>query len=65
MSKSFTVAGGGNFNDEQQQIMVPEIHVEVAQPPQDNTLLWMSGIVVPVVLFAIGLWVNNRRKKNQ
>ena len=46
------LAGGGDFG-QQQQIAVPEVHVEVVQPPADHTLLIVSGIVVPVVIAII------------
>ena len=50
--------GGG---EQQQIILQPEIHIE--QPPQDNTLLWVSGVVVPLVIAIVGWWLVHRRRK--
>ena len=58
------VAGGGNFDDmPQQQVAVPQVHVEVVQPPPDHTYLWMSGVIVPIIVAAIGLWIAHRRRE--
>jgi hypothetical protein len=55
------LAGGGNFDQSpQQQMAQPEIRVEVVAPPQDNTLLITTGIVVPVVLAILGWWLTHR-----
>ncbi len=62
MTGQIILAGGGNL-EQQQQILIPEVRVEVVQPPPDNTLLWVSGIVVPLLIFALGIYLNKR--KNQ
>ena len=56
------LAGGGDFSKMPQQTTMPEIHVEVIQPPPDNTLFIVTGIVVPVILAIFGWWVTHRRK---
>ena len=56
------LAGGGDFSKMPQQTTMPEIHVEVVQPPPDNTLLIATGIVVPVILAIFGWWMTHRRK---
>jgi hypothetical protein len=63
MAEQFIVAGGGNLTEQQQQIFIPEVHVEVVQPT-DNTLLLISGIVVPLLIFALGYWLNHRKGKS-
>ena len=63
MAKPILIAGGGNFNQPQQTTM-PEIHVEVVQPPPDNTLLITTGIVVPVVLAIFGWWMMHRKNQH-
>jgi len=61
--KVITIAGGGDFSKmPQQQVVIPEIHVEVVQPPPDNTLFIVTGIVVPVILAIFGWWVMHRKK---
>ena len=65
MAAQIILAGGGNITEQQQQIFIPEVRIEVVQPPPDNTVLWVSGIVVPVLIFALGYWLNNRKGKSQ
>lgn len=63
----FMVAGGGDLPEQrmmQQQAMIPEVRVEVVQPPQDNTLLWASGVIVPLIIAMVGWWIHSHRKKD-
>ena len=54
------------FAPEQQQMteqMVQKaIEIEVITPPPDYTYLWVSGVIVPVLLAAIGWWIAHKRK---
>lgn len=56
------LAGGGNF-DQPQQIAIPEVRVEVIQPPTDYTLVIVTGVVVPILIAAVGWWLANKRKQ--
>ena len=58
------LAGGGNF-DQQQQMAIPEVHVNVVQPPTDYTLVIVTGVVVPLVIAAVGWWLAQRKKARQ
>ena len=61
MSNPIQVAGGGSFPEQQTAIVVqPEVHI--IQPPPDNTLLWVSGVAVPLLIATIGWWIHIRRK---
>jgi hypothetical protein len=63
MAEPILIAGGGDFSKmPQQQVIIPEIHVEVVQPPPDNTMFIVTGIVVPVILAIFGWWVMHRKK---
>jgi hypothetical protein len=64
MDKPIQLAGGGNF-DQQQQIIIPEVHVEVVQPPTDYTLVIVTGVVVPLIIAVIGWWLTQRKKARQ
>jgi len=62
--KVITIAGGGDFSKMPQQTTMPEIHVEVIQPPPDNSLLIATGIVVPVIIAIFGWWLTHRKKEH-
>ena len=55
------LAGGGNFD--QQQIAIPEVRVEVVQPPTDYTLVIVTGVVVPLIIAAVGWYLTHRKKQ--
>jgi hypothetical protein len=60
MAEQIILAGGGGSFPEQQQVFIPEVRVEVVQPT-DNTLLLISGIVVPLLIFGLGIYLNKRK----
>ncbi len=59
------IAGGGNLDDmPQQQAIVIQPEVTVVQPPPDHTLAWTAGVVVPLLVAGIGVWLHFRKKKD-
>lgn len=53
---------GGPVDDMPQQTVILQPEVTIVQPPPDNTLLWVSGVVVPLVIAIVGWWLVHRRK---
>ena len=52
------LAGGGNLDQQQQTIQV-----QVIQPPTDYTPLIVSGVIVPLLIAAVGWWLQSRWRK--
>jgi hypothetical protein len=56
-------AGGGNFDQEQEQMSAPQSKVVVVNPPSDNTAIYV-GAAATVLAAGIGyLGVRHQRKK--
>ena len=58
------LAGGGNF-DQQQQLAIPEVRVEVVQPPTDYTPIIVTGVVVPLIIAAVGWYLTHKKKQTE
>ena len=59
-------SSGGEFfpPQQQQQAMVQQpLKIEVVAPPQDNTLLIVSGILVPLIIAMVGWWLTHRKRE--
>lgn len=53
---------GGPVDDMPQQTVILQPEVTVVQPPPDHTLAWTAGVVVPLLVAAIGVWLHFRKK---
>lgn len=51
------------LTEQQEQMVQKAIVVEVEQPPTDYTFLWVSGVIVPIVIAAVGWWIQHKRHK--
>ena len=55
------LAGGGDFPAQQQQTIQQPI-VLPTTPEPDNTLLWATGVIVPVLIALLGVWAAKNRR---
>ena len=55
--------GAPTYEQQVQQTLPPEITVVV--PEGDTTLLWIAGVIVPLIIGIGGWYFNYKRKKDE